>query len=62
MTKPEDIVTQKSQADLMAQVIELHNKIVDLRLNGRILSAEQNDLREYLQNISCHMSISRTQE
>ena len=48
MSKPEEIMPQRSQADLMAQVIALHNQIIDLRRSGKIITQQQSQLREYL--------------
>ena len=52
MIQSEEIATQKSQADLMAQVIALRNSIIDLRRSGKIITQEQSELREYLQELS----------
>ena len=46
--KSQEIVTQKSQADLLLEVIALHNQIINLRENGKIITLEQKQLSAYL--------------
>jgi hypothetical protein len=57
--KPQEIITKKSQADLLLQVVALHNQIIDLRESGKIITQEQQQLRAYLKknsyNIICNL-------
>jgi hypothetical protein len=52
MTKFETDIPQKSQTGLMTQVISLYQQIVSLRQRGRIISQQQNQVREYLKKLS----------
>jgi hypothetical protein len=52
MTKSKETTSPKSQTGLMAQVIALHNKIMGLRQSGKLITQEQNQLRERLKKIS----------
>jgi hypothetical protein len=48
MTTSEETKNEKSHAELMAQMIAVHNEIVDLRRSGKIIAQQQDELRESL--------------
>jgi hypothetical protein len=48
MTTSEETKNEKSPAELMAQMIAVHNEIVDLRRSGKIIAKQQDELRESL--------------
>jgi hypothetical protein len=48
LIKPDKIITRRSQANLIAQIIALRNQIIELRRSGKIITQEQNQLRQSL--------------